>query len=142
MNGMMKSSRVYQSTLKIKSVHPLRVLEEILYPLKISLNNMSLYEIKQEFEDTLNQYLATQDLETGEVLDVENFELLRKELGDIENKANEGMENALMYRQNIQGEVAMIDSEIERLTERKKSILVKSDKILSFIQYIFRSMYK
>lgn len=103
---------------------------------------MSLYPIKQEFQEKLTQYFATQDTETGEILDETRFMQLREELWTLENIANESLEETLKYRQNLEAEIASYDSEIKRLTEAKQKIAKKSESIEKYIQYFFRTMWE
>lgn len=103
---------------------------------------MSLYPIKQEFQEKLTQYFATQDTETGEILDETRFIQLREELWMLENIANESLEETLKYRQNLEAEIASYDSEIKRLTEAKQKIAKKSESIEKYIQYFFRTMWE
>ena len=103
---------------------------------------MSLYKIKSEFQEKLTQYLATHDTETGEILDENSFIQLRKELEELENQANESLEETLKYRQNIESEIVSYDSEIERLIDAKQKLAKKSESLSRYIQYFFRTLWK
>lgn len=102
---------------------------------------MSLYTIKQEASDIIEKMLSTVDIDTGEILDEVSYIEAQKELSEKENQANESMEWVLQYRQNVEGEIWSLDTEIARLSERKLSLEKKSKSLLNYIEHFFKSMW-
>lgn len=103
---------------------------------------MSLYNLKKEAEEIIERMLSSVDMDTGELLDEAKYLSAQGELAEVENLANESMEWILQKRQNIEAEIGSIDTEIERLSARKKSLSKKSDGLTGYIAYFFKSLYQ
>lgn len=102
---------------------------------------MSLYTIRQEASEIIEKMLSHIDLDTGEILDESSYIEAQKELSEKENQANESMEWVLQYRQNIEGEIWSLDTEIARLSDRKKSLEKKSKSLGNYIEHFFKAMW-
>lgn len=84
---------------------------------------MSLYQIKEEIEQAINECV---DFETGEITNPELLDSLNMAL-------NEKRENIALYIKNLTAEAKAIDDEIKSLTQRKKSLNNKVDWLKSYL---------
>ena len=76
-----------------------------------------LYEIDKSIEDVLN---ALTDPDTGELIETESLDAL---LLEREQK----IESVILYRKDTFAELAAVDAEIAKLTERKKRLAKTCD---------------
>lgn len=88
---------------------------------------MKLYEINQAIEELLNREVV--DLETGEVLDVDSFEDLKR----LELERDLKIEGIGLYLKNIESEVTALKAEEKKLADRRK---VKENKFTSLKSFL------
>lgn len=89
---------------------------------------MSLYSINAKFQWYLdNMYLT--DEETGELLHPE----LADEFEEVFAEREEKIENTLLYVKNLTAESKAISDEIKALTERKKTLENKAERIKQYV---------
>lgn len=81
--------------------------------------NMSLYHIDQELENLIDQ-------ETGEVLDFDAFEALQM-------ARDAKIEGVLCWTKNLAAEAKAIREEEKELSERRKAMERKREKLLDYV---------
>lgn len=82
--------------------------------------NMSLYHIDQELENLIDQ-------ETGEVLDFDAFEALQM-------ARDAKIEGVLCWTKNLAAEAKAIREEEKELSERRKAMERKREKLLAYAE--------
>ena len=88
---------------------------------------MNLYQIDNEILDLLETEPV--DPETGEILNVENYELLLSLIGDRDKK----IENVACFIKNLDAEVLAIKAEEDQLAKRRKA---KENKAAGLREYL------
>ena len=84
---------------------------------------MNLYEIKQEFEKAIEECV---DMETGEIINPARLDELNMVLTDKR-------ENVALYIKNLSAEVKAIDEEAKNLTNRKRVLNNKVERLKKYL---------
>lgn len=85
---------------------------------------MKLYEIPAAIRDALDAFEV--DEETGEILNAPDLEAL-------EGEASRKIESACLYVRELAADVAAIKAEADRMTERRRSLEKKAERIKALI---------
>ena len=98
---------------------------------------MKLYEINQALESILSNYLyfgdSFVDAETGEVLEEDAANMVLSELNNLQMAREEKLENLACWIKGMDADVAAMKNEEKNLTQRRKSLENKRERIFNFL---------
>lgn len=93
--------------------------------------NLSLFDISTEFRVLDDMMQDEFDFETGELID--NSEALASLYNDIKLTLEEKLDNTQRYLLTLQSEEDTLATEIKRLSDKKKAISNKQDKLKQLV---------
>ena len=96
---------------------------------------MTIYELSNEFCNTMTELLEVFDDETGEVSDIDRFEELRKRLDELTEEREKKISNVACWYKALVAEAEAIKAEKNNLAKRQKVCENKAESLKKYLEY-------